>query len=176
MAVIFVIGLSLGMVGLSVSGGGPKDDIWNTIEKFMGMAQFANEKAILSGDAVGLIIQPPSWQAERGQDINDIGWRFRWVLSSPQGWQEIPNLEAISLPPTLRLVVELDEELWRYDTQLDRDTPIVAFYPSGDVTYFSIEFTDERDSSFTQHIKVDETGQLVWVEAPEPPKGDKNGF
>lgn len=176
MAVILVIGLSLGMVGLSVSGGGPRDDIWDNIEKFMGMSQFAEEHAILTGEPVGLRIEPPSWQAQRGEDPDDLGWRFQWLVVDGEGWSPLASLPVISLPPTVRLVIEVDDELWDYAAQLDRTTPVAAFYPSGDVTFISIEFSDEREPGFTQNIRVDETGELVWVEAPTPPEADENAF
>lgn len=176
MVVIMIIGLSLGMVGLSVSGGGPRDDIWNNIEKFMGMSQFATEHAILTGESVGLRIEPPSWQAERGQLADDFGWRFQWVALVDDAWVPIAALPTIDFPPTVRMVVQVEEQLWRYDTQLDRTIPVAAFYPSGDITSIAIEFSDEREPGFTQHVEVDETGELVWVEAPEPPEVSKNAF
>lgn len=176
MAVIFVIGLSLGMVSLSVNIGGAKNDVLDEIEKFMGLAQFANEKAILSGEAMGLMIEPPLWQAQRGQNPDDIGWRYRWVTNSSEGWQEVPNLPPVSLPPSMRLTVEIDEVLWDYANQLDRTVPVAAYYSSGDVTVISVEWSDEREPGFTQNVEVDETGQLVWREAPEPPERGTGGF
>jgi general secretion pathway protein H len=176
MAVIFVIGLSLGLVSLTVNTGSAKNDVWDEIEKFMGLAGFASEKAVLSGEAMGLMMEPPSWQAQRGQDPDDIGWRYRWVTNSSEGWQEVPNLPAVNLPPTMRLTIEIDGNVWDYDDQLDRTIPIAAYYSSGDVSLISIEWTDEREPGFTQHIEVNESGELVWKEAPEPPEGDKNGF
>lgn len=176
MAVIFVIGLSLGMVSLTVSTGTAKSDVWDEIEKFMGIAQFASEKAILSGEAMGLKIEPPLWQVQRGQDPDEVGWRYRWVTNSSEGWQEIPNLPPVSLPPSMRLMIEVDDTLWDYENQLDRTVPVAAYYSSGDVTLISIEWTDEREPGFVQHIEVNESGQLVWLEAPEPPETDENGF
>lgn len=176
MAVILVIGLSLGMVGLSVTGGGPREDVWDNIEKFMGMAQYAQEHAILTGEPVGLRIEPPSWRAQRGEDPDNVGWRFQWVVTNEQGWSPLADLPVIDMPPSVGLVVEVDEELWDYDAQLDRTTPVAAFYPSGDITFISIEFSDEREPGFTQHVEVDETGELVWVEAPTPPEAANNAF
>lgn len=176
MAVIFVIGLSLGMVSLTVSTGGAKSDVWDEIEKFMGLAQFASEKAILSGETMGLMLEPPLWQAQRGERVEDLGWRYRWVTNSIDGWREVPNLPPVSLPATMRLTVEVDETLWDYANQLDRTVPVAAYYSSGDITNIAIEWTDEREPGFTQHIEVSETGELVWVEAPEPPEGADDGF
>lgn len=176
MAVIFVIGLSLGMVSLTVSGGGPRNELIDEVEKFMGVAQFASEKAILSGEAIGLKLEPPLWQTQRGQDPDDVGWRYQWVTDGSEGWQNIPNLPPVNLPPSIRLTVEIDETLWNYADQLDRTTPVAAYYSSGDVTVIAIEWTDEREPGFSQNVEVDENGELVWREAPEPPERDENGF
>ena len=176
MAVILVIGMVLGMVSLTVRGGEAKDEVWETVEQFMLLAQFASERSILSGETSALYLEPPEWQIQRGQDPDDIGWRYRWMTSSSEGWQGLPNFPPIALPPTIRLTVEIDENLWDYEAQVDRTTPVAAYYPSGDVTQIRIEITDVREPGFSQHIEVDETGQLVWLEAPEPPEVDKNSF
>lgn len=176
MAVILVIGMSLAVVSLTVRGGEPEEEVWNTIEQFMGLAQFASERAILSGETTALFLEPPEWQVQRGQSIDDIGWRYSWITSSSEGWQKLPNSPPISLPPTIHLTVEINEMLWDHETQVDRTTPVAAYYPSGEVTPIRIEITDERAPGFSQHIEVDETGQLVWVEAPVPPEKDKDGF
>lgn len=178
MAVIFVIGLSLGMVSVVVNRGGPKDDVWDAVEKFMGLADFASERAILSGETMGLLMEPPLWQAQaqRGLNPDDIGWRYRWVTSSSEGWMVLPNLPPVTLPPTMKLVVEVDDAVWDYEGQVDRTIPVAAYYPSGDVTPIRIQFSDTREPGFFQHIEVNEEGELVWLEAPEPPKGDDSGF
>lgn len=176
MAVIFVIGLALGMVSLTVSRGGPKDEVWDSIEKFLGIAQFASEKAILSGEAVGLLIEPPLWQAQRGQDLDEIGWRYRWVINSVSGWQDLSNIPAVSLPPSVELLIEIDDLEWEYEEQLDRTAPIAAYYPTGELTPFKIQFTDKRERGFVQNIEVDENGDLVWLEAPDPPEVSNNAF
>ena len=85
MAVILVIGMSLAVVSLTVRGGEPEEEVWNTIEQFMGLAQFASERAILSGETTALFLEPPEWQVQRGQSIDDIGWRYSWIPSSSEG-------------------------------------------------------------------------------------------
>lgn len=176
MVVMLIIGLSLSMVGLVVNRGGPKDQVYETIEQFMGLANFAGEKAILSGEAMGLVMEPPLWQAGRGQDIDDIGWRYRWYTNSSEGWAALPNLPAVSLPASIDLVIEIDENVWDYEAQLDRTTPLMAYYPTGDITNVYMEISDSRDREFVQHLEIDENGILVWREAPELPEGDADGF
>lgn len=176
MAVVLVIGMGLAMVSLTMRGGEAKDDVWEAVEQFMLMAQFASERAILSGETSALYLEPPEWQVQRGQDPDEIGWRYRWVTSSSEGWQPLPNFPPITLPPSIRLTVEIDDYRWDYESQVDRTTPVAAYYPSGDVTPIHIEITDVRVPGFSQNIEVDEAGQLVWLEAPEPPEVNKNGF
>lgn len=176
MAVIFVIGLSLGMVGLVINRDGPRDDVWKAVEQFITLADFAGERAILSGETMGLLMEPPEWQVQRGQNIDDIGWRYRWVTSSSEGWMNLPNISPITLPPTMRLTVRVDDLVWDYEGQVDRTVPVAAYYSSGDITPIHIEFTDSREPGFSQNVEVNEEGELVWREAPERPEGDENGF
>ena len=178
MVVIFIIGLSLSMASLTMNRGGPRDDLYNTVEEFMVQAQFAGEKAILSGEAMGLLLEPPEWQIVRGEDRDpeDIGWRYRWLSNGSEGWIEMPNLKPVNLPPTIELEVEIDEQRWEYEEQLDRSRPIMALYPTGDLTLIAFTLTDSRDRDLVQHIEVDENGELVWLEAPEPPEADDDAF
>lgn len=175
MAVIFVIGLALSMVSLVINRGGPRDDIWDAIDRFLGMAYFASERAIISGETMGLLLEPPAWQVERGQRLDEVGWRYRWVTNSSEGWQELPNVPPVSLPPTIALTIYVDDNLWDWEAQIDRRTPVAAVYSSGDITPIRIELSDRREPDFTQTVEVNESGELVWAEAPEGPDNGK-GF
>lgn len=176
LAVILVIGIGLAAVSLTVRGGDPKDTVWETIEQFLLIAEFAGERAILSGETSALYLEPPEWQVQRGQSIDDIGWRYRWLTSSSEGWLDMPNLTPITLPASIRLTIEIDEMEWDYESQVDRATPVAAYYSSGDITPIRIIISDVREPNFLQHIEVDETGQLVWLEAPEPPEASRDRF
>ncbi len=178
MVVIFIIGLSLSMASLTMNRGGPQDDLVNSVEEFMVLAHFAGEKAILSGESMALLLEPPEWQLVRGEsrDIDDIGWRYQWLTNGSEGWQKLPNLPTVSLPPTIEIEVEVDETRWDYEEQIDRTRPVMALYPTGDLTFIAFELTDSRDRDLVQHIEVDENGELVWLEAPEPPEADDDAF
>ncbi len=176
MVVIMIIGLSLGVVGLSVDGGNPQVEVVEEIEQFMGVANFASDRAILSGETMGLLLEPPLWQASRGESLDDIGWRYKWVTSSSEGWQDLPNIKTRSLPSDIELNIEVDDLLWDHDAHLDRATPIAAYYSSGDVTVIKIELTHRLDPDVYEVIEVDENGVLVWAGAPELPEGEEHGF
>lgn len=176
MAVILVIGMSLAMVSLTMRGGEPQEEVWNAIEQFMGLAQFASERAILAGETSALLIEPPEWQVQRGQSPGELGWRYSWRYMTPEGWKPIPNTPVVTLPPSVQLTVEINDLLWDYESQADRTTPVAAYYPTGEITPIRIELTDQRFPGFSQHIEVNELGELVWLEAPEPPERDEDGF
>jgi len=173
MAVILIIGLGLGAIGLSTSRAGPEAKLVEEIERFLDMTKFAGEAAILTGETMGLILEPPSWRVGRGEDEDELGWRYRWMASSSQGWQEIPTLKPIVLPPEVELVVEVDGLIWEYDSQVDRTTPVAAVYSSGDITELRIEMNVRDFDGFSQTIEVNENGELVWLEAPERPEDEE---
>ena len=175
MAVILVIGMSLAMVSLTMRGGDPQDEVWNTIEQFMGLAQFASERAILAGETSALLLEPPEWQVQRGQSAAELGWRYSWRYMTHEGWQPIPGTPVVSLPPTVQLRVELSGLWWDYESQADRTTPVAAYYSTGEVSPIRIELTDRRFPGFSQNIEVNELGELIWLEAPVPPERD-SGF
>ena len=164
MAVIFVVGLALGGVSLMVSSGSPENQMQDEIEKFMAIAEFASEKAVLSGESVGLRLEPPQWQNENYSEQDDLGWRYYWVISTYQGWVGIPNLPPVQLPPSIDLEIEIEEVPWEWEEALDRETPLTVFYPSGDISDIAIKLLDERDEELEQNILLDESGDLVWKE------------
>ena len=171
MVVILVIGLAFGIASVAINNGGPEKDIEAAIDKFMIISEFAGERAILSSESMGLRLIPPQWQHEDYDEFdeayNDIGWQYEWVSGSEAGWQPIPNYPKINLPPLTKLTILIDEVEWKWEEVLDRHTPLAVLYPSGDVSYIEIQFSHKDDSEFSQTVKVDESGELVWVELKE---------
>lgn len=168
MAVIFIIGLAIGVASLSISRGGYQEQLWDMLDKFLGYSQFASDQAVLTGQTVGLKLEPPVWQYEtdRERAPDEIGWRYTWVLATPVGWQNIPNVNPVELPPNIDLEIEVDGTLWEYEKQLDRSMPVAAFYSSGDITDISILLFDKSFPEYAEKIYVNESGKLV-VESEE---------
>ena len=167
MAVIMIIGLAIGGAAVMVNTNSPEYQVVEGVEKFMAIAEFASEKATLSGDSVGLRLEPPEWQTEDSSEYEDMGWRYHWVLMSYQGWVEIPNMPPVSFPPGVELKIEVGEIEWNWEEALDRETPLAVYYPSGDISDIAIEITSEYDEEIEAHIELDDYGQLVWRELQE---------
>jgi len=165
MVVIFVIGISVGMVSLVVSRGGPDTELREIAERFATLGEFASERAILNGDPVGLLLEPPAWQEEVDEDL-ERSWRYRWQQITQAGWQDIPDLEVVELPSSVQLDVTVEGQMWEWENAPDIKLPVAVFYPSGEVTTFTVEFRDRRMPDFTQHVEVNAWGEIVWRERP----------
>ncbi|WP_156312551.1 pilus assembly FimT family protein [Marinagarivorans algicola] len=168
LAVIAVLGIAMGVASLTIGRGGAENRLTDKIEQFMALSEFASDRAILSGDAMGLLLEPPQWQSESEFDWENLGWRYRWQQGNPQGmFVDIPELEPISFDPETQIVVLIDDLEWRWEELLDRSHPVTAYYSSGDISPIEIIITDERLPDYEQTIHINEYGQLEWKEFAE---------
>ena len=175
MVVIFIIGISVGMVSLVVSRGGPDTELREIAERFATLGEFASERAILYGQPVGLLLEPPAWQKEADENL-ETAWRYRWQRIGPGGWEDDEDLEAVTLPAAVHLDVMVEGQMWEWEDAPENRLPIAVFYPGGEVTSFAVEFRDERVPDFSQNVKVDAWGEVVWVEDPGAEREADNGF
>ncbi|MEY4589536.1 MAG: ral secretion pathway protein [Pseudomonadota bacterium] len=174
MAVLLVVGLALGIVTVSVGRGGPEKQLYDKLEQFLIQSDFASEHAVLSGEAIGILLEPPAWQvaANPELDIDELGWKYRWQILVPQkGWQDIPNMPAVSLPPDIEIDVTVGKKRWDWHAKTtDKKWPVVAISPSGEITQFIFEIKHSLMRDFVQHIELSEEGVIVWREAAEDEK------
>lgn len=168
LAVIAVLGIAMASVTLTIGRGGAQSRLTDKLEHFMALSRFASDRAILSGDPMGLLLEPPQWQSESEFDWENLGWRYRWQQGNAQGlFTNIPELEPISFDPETKIVVLIDDLEWRWEELLDRSYPVTAFYPSGDISPIEIQITDERLPGYSQTIHINEYGELEWKELAE---------
>jgi general secretion pathway protein H len=167
LAVIAIVGIALASVTLTIGRGGPENRLTDKIEQFMAISQFAADRAVLSGDPMGLLLEPPQWQSDSEPEWQNLGWRYKWQLGSITGWTDVPELQAISFDPETTLRVLIDNLDWRWEELLDRTLPVTAYYPTGDISSIEIQITDERLPDYLQTIHINENGQLEWKELAE---------
>lgn len=163
MAVVLVVGISATLITLTIGGDGPEKKLRNEVERFATYSQFASERAVLSGQSMGLVLEPPEWQ----DNPSEAGWRYRWQRMTPEGWLDDPAIPAIDMPKDVVLDIVIEDLPWSWERAPEIKLPIVAFYPSGDMTLFKIGFRDERNPDYEQHVTINEWGQVVWVEQAE---------
>ncbi len=173
MAVLLVVGLALGIVTNSVGRGGPEQQLYEKLEQFLVQSDFASEHAVISGEALGILLEPPAWQvAENPElDLDNVGWRYRWQIYGPKGWQDIHNMPAVSLPPDIEMDVTIGKKRWDWRAKTtDKKSPVVSISPSGEITQFVFEIKHTLVRDFVQHIELSEEGAIVWREAAEDEK------
>jgi general secretion pathway protein H len=173
MAVLMVVGLALGIVTVSIGHGGPEKQLYDKLEQFLIQSDFATEHAVISGEALGILLEPPTWQvAENPElDLDSVGWRYRWQIYGPKGWQDVPNMPPVSLPPDIEMEVTIGKKRWDWRAKTtDKKSPVVSISPSGEITQFVFEIKHSLMRDFVQHIELSEDGAIVWREAAEDEK------
>jgi len=165
LVVLVVIGVVMGGVSIAVNQGGPEKELNDIVEKFAAYAKHASDMAVLTGQPMGLMLEPPSWRQADLDNPMDLGWRYRWQTMAMEGWTDYPDLPAVEIPKEFQLYVTIEGELWEWEEAPEVKLPAIAFYPGGEMTLFEIEFTyEDFDQAFSEHVTVDDWGDIVWVE------------
>jgi len=160
LVVIFIMGLMIGLVSLSIGGDGPTEKLRNTAGSLSNVMTLASEDAVLSGRSIGFAFQPP---------VLDDAWSFYWLALSEEGeWerQEAP-LQEQYLPRDISLDLQLDGE--RFDSSAPKaanESPALIFYPSGDAQSFILTLHHADLDQGDQHIGSSLAGQILWRERP----------
>lgn len=169
MAVVFVVAIAFGMATFMFSDKEESRKLEKAISRFALMSQHASEMSSIKGEAFGLIFEPPAWR----EDPFTQGWRYRWQQLTIQGWQDVEAMEPVELPLQVDVRILIEGQEWEYD-EPPKDqkalVPIIGFFPGGDVTPFEIEITHREMDIESQHIGVDEWGDIVWLEHAEAEK------
>jgi general secretion pathway protein H len=173
MAVMLVVGLALGIVTVSVGHGGPEKQLYDKLDQFLIQSDFATEHAVISGEALGIMLEPPDWQvaANPELDVDEVGWKYRWQILTEKGWQDVPNMPAVSLPPDIEIDVTIGKKRWDWRAKAtDKKSPVISISPSGEITQFVLEIKHSLVRDFIQHIELSEDGAIVWREVAEDEK------
>ncbi len=163
LVVLMIIGIAVGGVSVFFTQDGPDEDLKKTIERFVVIGDHISELAVLGGEPIGMLLEPPEWR----ENPLDEGWRYSWQRMTPEGWQELEDVLPVEIPNAMELNVFIDEQEWKYEDAPKELIPILAFYPSGEVTPFEIEFMHEELTGDNQNVKVNLWGEVVWVQRQE---------
>lgn len=173
MAVLLVVGLALGIVTVSVGHGGPEKQLYDKLDQFLIQSDFAVEHAVVSGEALGILLEPPDWQVAANPELDrdEVGWKYRWQILAEKGWQDVPNMPVVSLPPDIEIEVTISKKRWDWRAKTtDKKSPVISISPSGEITPFVLEIKHSLVRDFVQHIELSEEGAIVWREAAEDEK------
>lgn len=163
--VVTIIGIVVGGVSVFITNDDPVRLAKKDIEKFLTFADHASDTAVIGGETVGLILEPPAWR----EGFEDPGWAYRWQKNTIQGWVDIEDIPIVEVSQNLELIVLLNDQEWEWDKSQIPEirVPIAAFYPSGEVSPFEIQFVEVNGAIDVQHVLVDLWGSVVWKEKQE---------
>lgn len=167
MVVILILGLSLGVVSLSVGGDDGASATQKEAENFMLTANFVAEQTVLNSQIIGLFFEP-----RNSAGSIDVQWCYRWQQRRDQSWQELSeSLGEHCLSPQIKVEMIVEDEPYEHDPDLTPTPPVLVFYPSGESTPFELAifraeggFTDEET---IQRIEVDMVGTIRWLNREE---------
>ncbi|WP_086934062.1 type II secretion system minor pseudopilin GspH [Agarilytica rhodophyticola] len=163
LTVVFLVTVVLGGVTVFFTQDSPETKMTKAVERFVVISDHVSELAILGGEPVGLMLEPPAWR----ENPLDQGWRYHWQKMTAQGWAEMEGIPPVDFDNNIELSVFIDEQEWEYENAPEERVPLVAFYPSGEVTPFEIEFTHEQLPGEIETVHVNVWGSVVWKEREE---------
>ncbi len=163
LTVVMLIGFAVGGVSVFFSQDGADQYLKKTVERFVAICDHVSDVSILSGESIGLMLDPPEWR----ENPLDEGWRYSWAKFVNGEWQELAEVPPVEIENTIALLVLIEEQEWEYDKKPKVREPVLAFYPSGEVSPFEIEFIHEDMPEETQTITVDLWGRVIWRERQE---------
>jgi general secretion pathway protein H len=167
MAVLAILGVAIASVTLTIGRGGAENRLQDQIEQFLAVAEFSADRAVLTGEPMGLLFEPPQWQTDDPGDARHLGWRYQWKTGSPTGWQDVLDFKPFSFDPETQFVISMDDIEWDWEELLDRTQPVTAYYPTGDISDITITITDSRLPGYEQTLHLNEYGELEWKEMAE---------
>jgi general secretion pathway protein H len=174
--VVFIIGMAVGVISISVGGNAVADQARKEAEEFMLQAGYVAEQAILKGEVYGLFVELRPAQDIDGQEQ----WCYTWRRVRDREWQDLPELSPHCIVEGLVIEFTIDEDLWEYDPELEYQDPVIGFFPSGDASG-EVEIAIFADQSMdgeveTQKFKLDLTGELHWINEEERLEAERKGL
>lgn len=167
MVVILILGLSLGIVSLSIGGDKGASATQKEAENFMLTARFVSEQTVLNSQIIGLFFEPRPVEG-----TTDMQWCYRWQQRRDNTWQEVSEtLAERCLSERMQVEMIVEDEPYEYDPDLTPTPPVLVFYPSGESTPLELAIY-ESQGGFTaddtiQRIEIDMMGGLRWLNQEE---------
>ena len=177
MLVIFLMGMMVTGVVMTMSSAGPDRQLKKEAARFIGVLELAEEEALLSSIEMGLVIAEQEYQFVYLDD-NDRWTAFtdsKWFAKKELGEDMLISLELAGLKAegsflgSRKLFADDDglfEDkggLFEGDENETRIEPDIFIYSSGEITEFTLTFTymdaDLGDSSIK--VQFDEYGDLM---------------
>lgn len=175
--VVFIIGMAVGVISISVGGNPAADRARKEAEDFMLHTSYVAEQAVLKGETYGLFVE-----LRPAQDIDaQEQWCYTWRRVRDSAWQDLQELPLHCIAEGLAIEFTVDEELWEYDPELEFQDPVIGFFPSGDassaaeIAIFANKSNMDNEVE-TQKFSLDLAGELHWINEEERLDAERKGL
>jgi general secretion pathway protein H len=184
LVVLFIVGLAFGAVMLSVNfGGDPEDQLQEEAQRLLEFARLAEERAVLTGEPVGLRLIPPA----ASEDI-DPSWSYQWQTYRAGQWLPAEEpLNSRQLPAQMEISLQVEGQevdllaLENPDFASGNNTnrgnqdggddlgplPSIVFYPGGEITPFYLTLFDAEEIDRQQVLTSQRTGAVERLDEEE---------
>lgn len=165
--VVFIIGLTAGMVALSI--GDKKDETGprKEAELLLQQIDYVSEYASLNGEMVGMYIQPKDSSEGVGRQ-----WCYHWQRLREGGWTDMPEdtLTEHCMDENLQWDLVVEGHTWAYEPELEVQPPVLIFSPSGESTAVDMGIYSQGEADSAQRIEIDLMGSVHWRNQEEEEK------
>ncbi len=156
LVVLLIIGLSLGVVGLTMLQSDDTDALLESTDALVVRGRWAADQAWSSGEPLGLVFIPV---AEDGEPEH---WQYRWYRFRDQIWQP-DSSAAENLPEDMDVAVQNAERDWldlRKIGTAEKLTPVIVFYPGGEATPAKLVLESRSNPGVQKVIWIDVIGRV----------------
>ncbi len=167
LVVMFVIGIMASAVMLSIDIGGSSNSgevLDEKVEKLLILSSLAEDEAVLTGDPIGLVLNPP-----HEQDV----WQYAWQRYRGGAWVDAGEpFSAESFPQNIELTLEVEGELVDFPRLIqDQDDaprlPSIVFYPAGEVTPFLLTIFNAAEVDRPINVTSERIGKVEQLTGEE---------
>lgn len=156
LVVLTIIALVFTVVTLTISFN--ESELLDTeAQRLLDMAQLAEDRAVLTGEPLGLRFVPP--EAEPG-------WSYQWLRYRGGQWLEAgAPLDSRQLPQGIELSLEVEGEQVLFERLANNNEgeillPSVVFFPGGEVTPFYLTLFDAQEVDEQRVLSSRRTGRV----------------
>lgn len=167
--VIVIIGLSVGIVTLSIAPSQDDSLSRKEAQSFMQAVEFVAEQAILNGNVMAMFLTPKNAEESLGKQ-----WCYTWKIFRENNWAEMPedSLTEHCMPENLQWDLVVEGRIYNYDPDLETQPPVLVFAPSGESTPVEMAIFEQGSDSEAQRIEIDLMGTITWRNEEEAQKRD----
>ncbi|RZA04899.1 MAG: hypothetical protein EOO68_07515 [Moraxellaceae bacterium] len=169
--VIVIIGLSVGIVTLSIAPSQDDSLSRKEAQSLMQAIEFVSEQAVLNGNVMAMFLTPKNSEESLGKQ-----WCYTWKIFRENSWTEMPedSLTEHCMPENLQWDLVVEGRIYSYDPDLETQPPVLVFAPSGESTPVEMAIFEQGSDSEAQRIEIDLMGTIIWRNEEEAEK--RNGL